>query len=225
MTEYDFSGYDACRVANEEVDMLVIANELVWEKPSTVDGPYYLNDATGFVPGSFSDGTPNIVTGHLFIFKMAGFVTGLRLYDGNAAAGSWIIGLREVDTVNGHTPISGAAFLQQKTVSATGGGLREIEFDDPVEVDPNTMYLATRYSSTGYYVHRTTGWSTGGHGAFTDADPVYLPGENENVSSIVTGWASADRSLYMIGAGNVVPTTTPIGGPYYGISPIFYKSL
>lgn len=222
MVEIDLSSANLGRVAGVDVDALMIANQIVWE-PVTADGPYYLNDALSIVPGSFSDGTPNIVTGHLVMFHNSGFVTGWKWYDATSAAGNWVLGFRNVDTVNGHVPISGATKLADKTVAANGSGLRETNFDSPVAVSPGEMYLVTRYSSTGYYVHTNTGWA-GSHGAYSDADPVYIGADNENVSDKVFGWTSADRSLFQIGSGDVVPTLTG-SGPYYGITPIFYKSL
>lgn len=222
MVDVDVSSANLGRVAGVDVDALMIANQLVWEVVSA-DGPYYLNDALPIIPTGYSDGTPNIVTGHLIFFHNAGFVTGWKWYDASAGAGNWELGFRNVDTLNGHTPIPGGAKAAGKTVAATGGGLRETNFDTPVAVVPGEMYLVTRYSATGYYVHTNTGWA-GSHGAYTDADPVYMGADNENVSAQVFGWTSADRSLFQIGAGDVVPTQTG-SGPYYGITPIFYKSL
>src|ERR1044072_4784261 len=109
MVEIDQSTALEGRVANQEVDMLMIADTVVWEKPATADGPYYLNDALGIVPGAFSDGTPNIVTGHLVFFHNDGFVTGFVFYDGSASGSGWSVSLWSVTTVNGITPNSPAA--------------------------------------------------------------------------------------------------------------------
>lgn len=84
------------------------------------------------------------------------------------------------------------------------------------------MYCLCRYNASGYYVH--TASFAGAHGNYTDADPVYFPEPNEDDSSIVSGWSSVDRSVFKIGSGDVIPNVNG-SGPYYGISPVFYKTL
>jgi Domain of unknown function (DUF4082) len=209
------------RVANQDVDMLMIADEVVWSA-STADGPYYLNDAASITPSSFSDGTPNIVTGHLTFFHNAGYVTGVQWYDLASGAGDWVLSLYPVTTSNGNVPNTGATKLASKTVASTGAGFRTTNFDTPVAVTTAQMYLVCRYSATGFYVHTSS--FSGSHGNYTDADPVYIPEDNEDDSSIISGWSSCDRSLLKIGSGDVVPNVNG-SGPFYGISPVFYKSL
>jgi hypothetical protein len=224
MPELDLTEAVGVRFGNVDVSAVMIANQLIWEE-STADGPYYVNDVAALVPGAFTDGTPNIVTGHLVIFHNPGFVTGVRWYDGAAGAGNWIFGLWSTDTTDGHIPNAGLSTrLATKTIAATGAGLRDSDFDTPVAVLANEMYVVTRYSSTGRYAHLVTGFS-GPHGAFSDADPVFIPGDDQNVSALVSGWTSADRSLFQIGSGDVVPLQSGNNGPYYGVSPIFFKSL
>lgn len=221
MPNYDLSSATLGRVANQTVDMLRIADQIVWAA-NTTDGPYYLNDAASASPGSFSDGTPNIVTGHLMIFHNDGFVTGLQWFDLDAAAGNWIFGIREVTTSDGSSPDTGISKIQGKTITATGAGFRNMSFDAPAAVEFGKMYLVTRYSATGYYVH--TAAFDGAHGAFTDADPVYFPSIGEDVSPVIPGWTAVRRALFSIGSGDVVPTGEGAHA-FYGVTPIFYKSL
>lgn len=220
MPDFDLSSANLGRVANQDVDMLMIANTVVWSA-STADGPYYLNDAATTTPTSHNDGTPNIVTGHLVLFHNAGFVTGVQWYDLDSGAGDWVMNLYSVTTSDGNVP-SSSTKLAAKTVASTGAGFRQTNFDTPVAVATNVMYCVCRYSATGYYTH--TASFTGSHGAYTDADPVYYPEPNEDDSSIAAGWSSVDRSLFKIGSGDVVPNVNG-SGPFYGISPVFYKSL
>ncbi len=224
MPQYDFTTAVEARVANQEVDMMMVAGQIVWEKPSVADGPYFLNDAMSLTPNSFSDGTPNIVIGHLTMFHNDGFVTGWRWYDATSGAGNWILSLWLGDTSDGRYPDgAGTTRLSTKTVSSTGAGWRDTNLDTPVAVENDKMYVVTRYSATGYYVH-TLGFG-GSHGAYSDADPVYIPSAGEEVSAFVPPWNDAERSLFKVGSGDVCPTQAGINDPYYGISPIFYKSL
>lgn len=224
MVEIDLSAATLGRVAGQEVDALMIANQLVWEAPSGTDGPYYVNDALAITPNVYTDGTPNIVIGHQMIFHNDGFVTGIRWYDGAAGAGNWILSLWLADTVDGHIPdIGSTTRLAAKTVASTGGGYRDTLFDTPISVENNQMYVVSRYNSAGHYAHHP-GFS-GSHGAYTDADPVYVPLFNENVSSIVFGWTGVYPYLFRVGSGDVVPQVQASGTPYYGLTPIFYKSL
>src|SRR6187549_3032564 len=149
MPNYDLSSANSGRVANQTVDMLRIANQTVWSA-STPDGPYYLNDAVGVTLPGFSDGTPNIVTGHLCMFHNDGFFTGFQWFDADAAAGSWVLSLYEATTSDGHLPNSGDTKLDNITVASDGSGWRISNFDDPVPIDLTKMYCLTRYSSTGH---------------------------------------------------------------------------
>lgn len=224
MVEIDLSSANLGRVAGQDVDMLMIANQVVWQVPSA-DGPYYLNDHAPITPNSFNDGTPNIVIGHLVLFHNDGFVTGIRWNDLTAAAGNWILGLWDADTADGRYPDGPATTrIATKTVVSTGAGLRDTTLDTPVAVEVGKVYVVSRYSATGYYAH-TTSFSAGSHGAYTDADPVYVPSAGEDLSSINPEWTDAERSLYRIGGGDTYPVNPGISDPFYGISPIFFKSL
>lgn len=223
MSNYDLSSADLGRVAGQLVDKLRIANQDVWTASGPPpDGPYYLNDAAGTSPNSFDDGTPNIVIGLLHTFHNDGFVTGFQWWDQSGSAETWDFGIREVTTSNGNTPDTGSSKLASKSVASTGAGFREFNFDDPVPVSTGEMYLLTRYNSTGYYVHSSS--FTGSHGAYTDLDPVYMPGYTNDESAKVSGWTHVIRSLFAIGSGDVVPTGDG-GGAFYGVTPIFYKTL
>lgn len=225
MPNYDLSSADLGRVAGQLVDKLRIANQDVWTASGPPpDGPYYLNDAAGVSPGGFSDGTPNIVIGLVAMFHNSGYVTGLQWWDQSSGAGNWDFGFYEITTSNGVTPDLGASKLAGATVAAAGSGFRDLTFDfgGPVPVSYGHMYLATRYSATGYYVHSSA--FSGNHGAFTDADPVYIPTTGEDVSPVVPGWTAVRRSLFTIGGGDVIPTGDG-GGAFYGVTPIFFKSL
>lgn len=223
MVEIDLSTANLGRVAGQEVDALMIANQVVWEAAGP-DGPYFVNDALTITPGIFTDGTPNIVTGHLCYFHNPGYVTGFLWYDGSGAAGTWILNFYLAGLWDGKYPETNSPLLGQKSVASAGSGIRQTALDTPVAVVANQMYLVTRYSSIGRYNHTFTGWS-GPKGAYTDADPVCVPDHNQDVSARVPGWTGAYKSIYRIGGGNVVPQTPGTGGPYYGVTPIFYKSL
>jgi hypothetical protein len=224
MVEIDLSSALEGRVANQEVDMLMIANTVIWEKPSTADGPYYVNDALGITPTAYTDGTPNIVIGHLMIFYDPGFVTGIRWYDGAAGAGDWILSLWLADTVNGHNAdIGGSPRQATKTVASTGSGYRDTLFDSPVAVTDSNVYVVSRYNSAGHYVHSPS--FSGSHGAYSPADPVYVPNRDENISGIVPGWTGIYPSAFTVGGGDQIPQVDPSGTPYYGLTPIFFKSL
>jgi hypothetical protein len=224
MAQIDLSSANLGRVAGQEVDALMIANTLVWESPSGPDGPYYVNDALAITPNLYSDGTPNIVIGHQLLFHNPGFVTGIRWYDGTSAAGSWTLSLWRSETIDGHIPDLGTTpRLAVKTVAAAGGGYRDTLFDTPITVVTNKVYTVSRYNSIGRYVHHA-GFS-GAHGAYSDADPVYVPSFNQNMSAVAPGWTGVYPYLFRVGAGDVVPQVQSSGSPYYGITPIFYKSL
>src|SRR5690349_1520856 len=224
MPQYDFTTAIDARVANQEVDMMMVDGQIVWEKPASADGPYYVNDALLITPTAYTDGTPNIVIGHQFILHNSGFITGVRWYDGAAGAGNWVMRLWDAETTNGHIPDTGStASLANKTVASTGGGYRDTLFDTPVAVNTGQVYVVSRYNAAGHYVHSPS--FSGGHGAYSDADPVRVPSHNEDISSIVGGWTGIYPALFRVGAGDVVPQVDPSGTPYYGITPIFYKSL
>ena len=224
MPQYDFSTHTACIVANQEVDLLQIAGQVVWQKPATADGPYYVNDVLGITPTAYTDGTPNIVIGHLFLVHNSGFVTGMRWYDGAAGAGNWMLRLWLADTVNGHNADTGGTVsVANKSVASAGGGYRDTLFDTPVAVSPGNVYVASRYNSAGHYVHSPS--FSGAHGAYSDADPVYVPSHSEDISAIVSGWTAIYPAAFGVGGGDVVPQVDPSGTPCYGITPIFFKSL
>lgn len=224
MVQIDLSSANLGRVAGQNVDKLMIANQLVWEVPSA-DGPYFINDALAITPTAYTDGTPNIVIGHQLAFYTAGYVTGVRWYDGSASAGDWIMSLWRSETVDGHIPdLSTTPRLATKTVASNGSGYRDTLFDTPIAVVPQEIYTVSRYSSIGCYVHSPS--FSGQHGAFNASDPVFVPEFNQNMTGQgFVGWTGVYPYLYRIGSGDVVPQVQAIGTPYYGITPIFYKSL
>jgi hypothetical protein len=223
MVQIDLSSANLGRVANQDVDLLMIANQVVWEVPAA-DGPYYVNDALLITPSMYTDGTPNIVIGHQLILHNDGFITGIRWYDGASGAGNWILSLWLADTVNGHIPDIGATIrLATKTVASAGSGYRDTNFDTPVAVETNKVYVVSRYNAAGHYVHSPS--FSGSHGAYSDSDPVYVPGHNEDISAIVPGWTGIYPAVFTVGNGDVVPQVDPSGTPYYGLTPIFFKSL
>jgi hypothetical protein len=222
MVEIDLSSADLGRVANQDVDMLMIANQIVWQV-SEPDGPYYLNDALTVTPTAYTDGTPNIVIGHPFLFAVPGFVTGVRWYDGASGAGSWILSIWDANTSDGARPNAGSSTrLASKTVSAAGGGYRDTNFDSPVAVTTDNVYVVSRYNSAGHYVHSPA--FNGPHGAYTDPDPVYLPVYNGDISAIVAGWTAILPSIFSIGGGDVIPVSDG-SSAHYGLTPIFFKTL
>jgi hypothetical protein len=222
MVEIDLSGVNLGRINNQDVNALIIANQLVWEA-STADGPYYLNEALLRTPTAYTDGTPNIVTGLATIFAVPGFVTGIRWYDGASGAGSWIFSAWSAETSNGIVPDAGLSTrLASKSSGSTGSGYRDVIFDTPVTIDDDQVYVFSRYNSSGHYTHAPSFGSS--YGALTPEDPVYKPGENENISSVVPGWTSIQSTLFGIGGGDVMPVSSG-SGSYYGLTPIFFKSL
>lgn len=223
MVEIDLSGSVAGRVANQDVTALMIANTLVWEAV-TADGPYYVNDALGITPTAYTDGTPNIVIGHQFIVHNSGFITGVHWFDGASGAGNWTMRLWDSETIDGHIPDIGATVsIANKTVSSNGSGYRDTLFDAPIAVSPGQVYVVSRYNAAGHYTHSPS--FAGSHGAYSDSDPLYVPSHNENISSIVAGWTGIYPALFRVGSGDVVPQVDPSGTPYYGITPIFFKTL
>lgn len=224
MPQYDFTTAIEARVANQEVDLMLINGVVVWEKPATADGPYYVNDALGITPTAYTDGTPNIVIGHLMVFHDPGFITGIRWYDGAAGAGNWILSVWQADTVNGHNAdIGSTPRLVSKTVASDGSGYRDTLFDSPQAVTDDHVYVISRYNAAGHYVHSPS--FSGSHGAYSSADPVYVPSHSEDISGIVPGWTGIYPAAFTVGSGDVVPQVDPSGTPYYGLTPIFYKSL
>jgi hypothetical protein len=222
MPAYDLSPATLARVANQEVDLLRIAGVDVWAKP-TADGPYYVTGYSAVTPNNFTDGTPNISTAHLCIFHNSGYVTGIQWYDANAASGNWALRLWEAIADDGHIPAISSPSLANVTVASAGSGWRETNFASPVAVVPGQMYVVSRYSSVGHYCHLSLPEDS--FGGYTDGDPPYIPQANEDLSFIVTGWSSADRSIYQIAGGDVIPRTTGFAQPFYGVAPIFYKTL
>src|SRR5437868_11284332 len=90
-----------------------------------------------------TDGTP-IETGVKFRSSQAGYITGVRFYKGAANVGTHI----------GHLWSSTGTKLAEITFTGeTASGWQQMLFTTPVAIVANTTYVASYFSSTGYYAY------------------------------------------------------------------------
>ena len=98
------------------------------------------NPVAPAVPNA-NDGTP-IELGVRFRSSAAGYITGIRFHKGNQNTGTHVGSLWSASG----TRLASATFMAE-----TASGWQEVSLDPPVAIAANTTYIASYFSSAGYY--------------------------------------------------------------------------
>lgn len=107
---------------------------------TTSEGPALVNQNDNGI----SNPLGSIECGIRFQSKVSGTIKGIRFYKGDQDNG---IHIGNLWTNNGITPIASAEFVNE-----TSDGWQEVVFASPVFISANTTYVASYFSSAGYYV-------------------------------------------------------------------------
>jgi hypothetical protein len=140
---------------------------------------------------SFSD--PNsIEVGVEFYSDVGGLITGVRFYKGDQNTGTHVGNLWGSDG----TLLATATFSNE-----TASGWQQVNFASPVAISANTTYIASYFTSSGFYA-RDDGYFLN---AGVDAYPLHAPATS----------AAGGNGLYAYGASSTFPTQTDDGSNYW----------
>lgn len=143
MPQFDFSSADMALVAGQEVDLLQIANQIVWQKPAVALPRESIFAA--FVPaGEFTDGP--VTVGTAFYTFLPGLVVASRFWaPSQVELGRKAAIYRVIDNVTG-TQLGEGVDL----VTTVNGGWNTTDFPAPISIVPGTRYLTAVYYPTRY---------------------------------------------------------------------------
>lgn len=192
MGNFDLTSANLARVAGQEVDLLRIANQTVWQKPA--GGPESIF-TTQTPASSFGDGP--VTLGTVFTTSVAGTVDGIRFW-AHAQSEPGRVGAlyRITDDTHG---IQIDENLPLVTVSDSAWN--STNFPVPVAVLANTRYVVAAYFPTLYV-------ATGGF---------FATGPGSSGSGIVNGHLTSPptgQGSPSVGNGKF---SAAVGGPFYPI--------
>ncbi|HEX5923086.1 MAG TPA: DUF4082 domain-containing protein [Baekduia sp.] len=151
------------------------------------------------------DASP-IEVGFKFQSDTYGTVKGVRFYKATANTGTHIGNLWAADG----TRLASATFTGE-----SASGWQTVTFSTPVQVTPNTTYVASYYTPTGHYSATNDYWyknpAPGPNGGATaDATPLHA----------VRATSTTANGLYAYGGASAFPTNT-FGAPNYWVDVVF----
>jgi len=171
--------------------------------------------SSGTVPGTVTVNDPNAVeVGVKFESSVAGTITGIRFYKGPQNTGTHIGNLWDA---------SGDLLATATFTNESETGWQQVSFAKPVQIQPNTEYIASYYTSVGYYSadnnYFTTAYSNGPLTALADGtsggNGVYMRGSSSSFPS--NSWEASNYWVDVVfnPSTSVVPTVvsqTPAPG-------------
>lgn len=189
-------------------------------------GPFYLEDGGPSTSPSWATDGTSIVTATLHLVAVAGFCTGIRYYAGDTGTQ---VTLRLWE--GSASPLTDGTALATTTHTADSTGWHVGLFDEPVPIDPAVPYVAARSHPSHFGI--VGSFFSAAHGALTEADPVYAPGNADDISALLgpeyeAGWGgqgaangrfvepAADPTLWPLTSGN---------GAYFAVDLEFYTEL
>src|SRR5258706_1743804 len=150
---------------------------------------FSIGQTTIFSPSSVpaipaeTDGTP-IETGVKFRVSQAGYITAVRFYKGALNTGTHI----------GHLWSSTGTKLAEITFTGeSASGWQEMSFSSPVAVAANTTYIASYFSSSGYY-------------AFTN--PFFTTATVNGPLTALANGTDGGNGVYLYSAASALPNNT-----------------
>ena len=157
------------------------------------------NGGTPANPAAFDAGHSSIDLGMKFRSDVGGYIKGMRFYKGNGVTGTHI----------GQLWTAAGSKLAEATFIEDGTGWQEVLFDVPVEINANTTYVATYYSSNGYFAYTAGAFTSSG----VDSGPLH----------VLQNGVDGPNSIYLYDQ-NAFPTGSG-GGANYWVDVIFDVSL
>jgi hypothetical protein len=146
---------------------------------------------------------PNSVeVGVKFFSTVAGTITGIRFYKGTQNTGTHI----------GNLWTAGGQLLASATFSGeSASGWQQVNFATPVAISANTTYVASYFTSSGFYA------KDDGYFLSTGEDAGYL-------HAPATGAVAGGNGVYSYGASSTFPNQT-VHGSNYWVDVVFSTSL
>ncbi len=156
--------------------------------------------ADSATPANLSASDPNAVElGVKFRSDIDGYITGIRFYKGSGNTGTHI----------GNLWSANGALLATATFSnETATGWQQVNFDAPVAISANTVYVASYHAPNGGYAFNTNFFSVSG----LDKSPLYLLSDAEG----------AGNGVYRYG-GSAFPNQSWNAANYW-VDPVFSDS-
>jgi hypothetical protein len=138
------------------------------------------------VPGLVDGGTDNPVElGFKFRSDVEGAITGIRLYKAAANTGTHV----------GNLWTSTGVLLGSVTSSGeTASGWQQMNFANPIQITPNTVYIASYHCNNGHYSADVNYFATAGI-------------DNPPLHALATG-VSGPNGVYVYGSGSAFPNLT-----------------
>lgn len=195
---------------------------------------YFITSLTSLTPlTSHSDGTPNIILYHHYIFPTNGYIVGFRFWHDASPSGTYRFSVWEVTDISSDDNYD-ATFIDFVDVASpytgyTAGAYNDVMLDTPIATDSTKLYAFSVYNDAGRYQFYTSNELASDHGTYP-TDKIVCPGQSANLSGSygITAFAGSTANRpggFDIGAGND-PTQTPtLGQAYYGITPIYADTL
>ena len=162
-------------------------------------------------PAIIDSGDPHAVTlGVKFTTETFGTITGIRFYKSAANTGTHV----------GSLWTSSGTLLASATFSSESeSGWQQVTFSNPVDVFPNTTYVASYFTPTGHYSANNTYFltppATGGH--TLDSPPLHATPANAAPSG---GAFSSANGFFSYGPTSTFPTSS-LNGTNYWVDPVF----
>ncbi len=162
-------------------------------------------------PSVIDSGDPHAVTlGVKFTTETFGTISGIRFYKSAANTGTHV----------GSLWTSSGTLLASATFSSESeSGWQQVTFSSPVDVFPNTSYVASYFAPTGHYSANNTYFltppATGGH--TLDSPPLHATPAN---AAPAGGAFSSANGFFSYGPTSTFPTSS-LNGTNYWVDPVF----
>jgi hypothetical protein len=162
-------------------------------------------------PPTPDSGDPGSVElGVKFSSEVAGAVTGIRFYKSAANAGTHFGSLWSA---------TGERLAKAEFTNETASGWQQVNFSNPVQIAPNTTYIASYFAPTGHYADSPyyfyTPPPTGGN--ILNSPPLHALSASAPVTN---GLYTSANGVYSYGSTSTFPTNS-FQGTNYWVDPVF----
>lgn len=194
---------------------------------------FYIPSLTALTPlTSHSDGTPNIILFHHFVFPTNGYIVGFRFWHDSSPSGTYRFSVWTVTNItdgnNYDTDFIDFVDVVSPYTGLTPGAYNDVMLGTPIATDNTKLYAFSVQSNVGRYQFYTSNALNSSHGTYP-TDKIYQPGQSEDLAaagiSSFPGYNSNFPGGFDIGSGNDPSQTPDMTQAYYGITPIYADTL
>jgi len=173
-----------------------LAATYTWSFTTSANGSIYPSlwhpSSTPVAASAGGAGGP-LEIGVKFRSDLGGAVTGIRFYKGTSNTGSHIGNLWTV---------GGQLLATANFTAETASGWQQVNFANPVTISPNTIYVASYFSPSGFFAQDLNYFSTTG----MDGSPLHAP---------ATGAVAGGNGVYNYSTSSSFPNQTYNGSNYW----------